>query len=810
MFKNNLKIAWRSLKKQPFFTFLNSFGLAIGMAGGLLIGMYLHDEFGNNTMFADADRIHRINADLKFGGREERYAEVSAPMAQAIMNDIPEVELSTRLRNVGSVLLRAQEATDNIREASVAYTDSTLFKMLGIALLYGDATTALREPNTLVMTKTAAEKHFPVDRAVGRTVLLNDDQVYRVTGVIEDLPKNSFLRDRGLLLAMSGYRDSQLGEWGSHNYYTLIKLLPGAKAEDIGDKLQGMLGKYVVPFIQKYYPGISEQQFLDSGNYLYYTTIPLTDIHLHSGRYPEFSAVSNIKNVYILGAIALILIVLASVNFMNLTTAHSLNRAKEIGIRKTLGSQRKGLVVQFLTESGLMTLGSLVLALILATAAMPFYNQLSGRELSIPFASPGFWALLLLATLALGLLSGSYPALFMSRFVAAKVLKGQGAQDLGGGRVRNALVILQFSISVFMIMGTLTVFQQLRFIQGKDLGYEKDQILVVQGVDALEGRALAFKERVTQLGQVQSATLSSFLPTPSSRSSGPLMLEEDQSQEKTLNLQKWIVDPDYLSTLGLKLISGRNFDRSRLSTDSSGILLNEKAVAVLGKTPQTVLGTRFVDNFDQGAVSTVIGVIQDFHYESIRDEVGALGLMMGRDQPGYLVLKLQGREISRTLSELGEIWRGMAPGQPFEHYFMDDSFNHSYQAEQRLGKLFMLFTVLSIFIACLGLLGLAAFNAQKRFKEIGIRKVLGAGVGQVVYRLSMDFLKLVGISILIALPLGWFYMDRWLQDFSYRIDIPWWVFVLSALMAIGVALLTVGYQSVKAALANPIKSLGTE
>lgn len=810
MLKNNLKIAWRSLKKQPFFTFLNSFGLAIGMAGGLLLCLYIHDELGNNGMFADADRIHRVNADIKFGGKEEHLAEVSAPMAQAILTDIPEVELVTRLRNIGSVMLRAQGATDNIREGSVAYADSTLFRMLGIELVHGDARTALKEPNTMVMTRTAAEKHFPVEEALGRTVLINDDRVYRVTGIIEDLPKNSFLRDRGILLAMSGYRDAQLGEWASHNYYTLIKLLPGAKVEGLQGKLQQMLGRYVIPFVQKYYPGITEQQFRDSGNYLNYSTIPLTDIHLHSGRNPEFSAVGSIKNVYILGAIALILLLLASVNFMNLTTAHSLRRAKEIGIRKTLGSQKSGLVAQFLTESGLMTLGSLVLAMILATAAMPFYNQLSGRELSIPFGNPGFWLLLLLATLLLGLLSGSYPALYMSRFVAAKVLKGEGDQALGGGRVRNGLVILQFSISVFLIVGTLTVFQQLRYIQGKDLGYDKNQILVIRGIGALDGKDRAFKEVVTQLGQVQSATLSNFLPTPSSRSSGPLMLEDDPSQENTLNLQKWVVDPDYLPTMELDLVSGRNFDPGRMATDSTGVILNEKAVAVLGKTPETVLGTRFVDNFDDGTTIRVIGVVRNFHYESLRDEVGALGLMMGNQQPEYLALKLQGGEVSRTLSELEELWKSMAPGQPFEHYFMDDSFNNSYQAEQRLGKLFLLFTFLSIFIACLGLLGLAAFNAQKRVKEIGIRKVLGAGVGQIAYRLSVDFLKLVGISILIALPLGWFAMNRWLEDFSYRIDIPWWVFALSALMALGVALLTVSYQSIKAALLSPVKSLRTD
>jgi len=811
MFKNNIKIAWRSLKKQPFFTFLNIFGLAIGMAGGLLLGLYIYDDLSHDKMFTDAERIYRINTDMKFGGAAERSSQVSAPMAQAMVADIPEVEMATRFRSIGSVLIRPQDVTDNVREPQVSYADSTFFKMFGIKLLYGNERTALVEPNTLVMTRTAAEKHFPVDQAIGQTLVINDQDVYTVSGVIEDLPKNSIFRDKPIFLAMSGYEDAQLAEWGNHNYYTFIKLVPGASGSDIQDEMQGMVGKYLIPYAQRFFPGITEQQFLDSGNYVNYSTIPLTDIHLHSGRSPEFSAVSDIKNVYILGAIAMILLVLASVNFMNLSTAHSLKRSKEVGIRKTLGSQRSGLIGQFLTESGFIAMGSLIFAVIIASIAMPFYNDLSGKDLSIPFSNPLFWLVLLLATLILGLFSGSYPAFFMSRFVAAKVLKGQGDNAIGGGRVRNALVIFQFSISVFLIMGTLTVFQQLRYIQGKDLGYGKNQVLVIGGVNSLEGKKQAFKDAVLRISQVSKATLSSYLPTPSARSNGTYLLAEDRSQEKSINMQQWAVDEDYLSTIDLTLISGRAFDLDRFATDSSAVILNEKAVAILGKTPESVIGTRFVGHLDQEeSYSTVIGVVKNFHYETLRDEVGALALFYGAEYASNLAIKLNGGDVSRTVSEIENIWREMAPTQPFDSYFMDDSFNTSYEAEQRLGRIFMIFTILSIIIACLGLLGLATFNAQKRVKEIGVRKVLGAGVGQIVYRLSVDFLKLVGLAVLIALPLGWYAMDRWLQDFSYRIDIPWWIFALSALLAVGVALLTVSYQSIKAAVVNPVKSLRTE
>lgn len=810
MYKNNIKIAWRSLKKQPFFTFLNIFGLAIGMAGGLLLGLYIYDDLSHDKMFADSERIYRINTDMKFGGASQRSAEVSAPMAQAMVTDIPEVEMATRFRSIGSVFIRSENERNNVREPQVSYADSTFFKMFGIKLLYGDVRTALVAPNTMVMTRTAVEKHFPMDQAIGQTFVINDQDIYTVSGVIEDLPKNSIFKDKSIFLSMAGYEDAQLAEWGSHNYHTFIKLVPGASGLDIQDEMQGMVGKYLIPYAQRYFPGITEQQFLDSGNYVNYSTIPLTDIHLHSKRNPEFSAVSDIKNVYILGAIALILLMLASVNFMNLSTAHSLKRAKEVGIRKTLGSQRSSLIGQFLTESGLIALAALIFAVIIASIAMPLYNDISGKELSIPFSNPLFWLILLVVALVLGLLSGSYPAFFMSRFVAAKVLKGQGDNAIGGGRVRNVLVILQFSISVFLIMGTLTVFQQLRYIQGKDLGYGKNQVLVVSGVNSLEGKKQAFKDALLRISQVNNATLSSYLPTPSSRSSGTYLLAEDRSQEKSINMQQWAVDEDYLSTMDLELVSGRTFDLTRYATDSSAVILNEKAVAVLGKTPENVIGTQFVNDIRDSTLSTVIGVVKNFHYETLREEVGALALFYGTDYASNIAIKLNGVDLSRTVSEIENIWREMAPTQPFDSYFMDDSFNTSYEAEQRLGRIFMIFTILSIIIACLGLLGLATFNAQKRVKEIGVRKVLGAGVGQIVYRLSVDFLKLVGLAVVIALPLGWYAMDRWLQDFSYRIDIPWWIFALSALLAVGVALLTVSYQSIKAAIVNPVKSLRTE
>jgi putative ABC transport system permease protein len=811
MIKNYLKIAWRNLKKQPFFTFLNVFGLAVGMAGGLLISLYIYDELSFDKMFADADRIHRINVDIKFGGEEIILPEVSAPMALAIEKDYPQIELITRFRNRNSLSIRKSGTELNVKETKTAYADDTFFDMFGIDLLVGNPKTALKEPNSIVLTKTAAEKHFKVTEALGQSVIVNNNEPYIVTGVMDDPPKNSFLREHTIFMAMSGNEQIKSDSWSNNNYATFIKLMPNAKIEDFQVYLESVFGKYFIPFAQQYYPGITEESFLAAGNYFKFSTIPLTDIRLHSNRYPEFSPNGSIQNVYILSFIAIFLIVLASVNFMNLSTAHSLKRAKEVGIRKTLGSHKISLVKQFLTESGLISFISLLMSLIIAAIAMPYFNELAGKVITIPYTNPFFWLILLLSTIVLGLFSGLYPAFFMSRFTPSKVLKGTGKNSsTGDERIRNLLVVFQFSISVFLIVGTLVVFQQLKFIQGKDLGYTKDQVLVIDDVYAAGSQAKSFKEDVLQLGQVENATLSGFLPTPSNRSDSSYFVDGVIDQDNAVQLQQWKVDYDYIKTLDLEILAGRDFDRNK-RTDSLGMIINEAAVATLGVAPEKALGMRVSSDVgvDNPRFYTIIGVVKNFHFKSLRENVGALSLTIG-NYSNAMAVKLHAGDVANTIAKIEEKWKKVAPGQPFNYYFMEDSFNHTYEAEQRLGKIFTIFTTLSILIACLGLFGLAAFNAEKRSKEIGVRKVLGASVSQITYKLSIDFLKLVGIAILVSLPLAWYVMNKWLEDFTYRIEIGWGIFALAATLAVVISIITVSYQSIKAALANPIKSLRTE
>ena len=811
MLKNHFKIAWRSLKKQPFFTFLNIFGLAIGIAGSLLISLYIQDELSYDTMFADADRIHRINADIKFGGEDRKFAVSPAPIAEAIDNDLSEVELTTRFRTRGSALVKRTGTEVNVKELQSTFVDSTFFKMFGIKLLVGDEKTALASPNTLVLTKTAAEKHFDINNALGQTLLLNNTHTFTVTGVIDDLPKNSFLREHSVFLAMAGYEDSRIVNWGSNNYQTFIKLIPKANVADIQEPLRNFLGKYVIPGVQQFMPGITEEQFKAAGNHLIYSTIPLTDIHLHSDRVAEISPNNNIQGIYILSFIAIFLVVLACVNFMNLSTAYSLKRAKEVGVRKTLGSNKTDLIRQFLVESGLVAFGALLVAILVAIIALPFFNQLADKDISMPYESPLFWLALLVSGMLLGLFSGSYPAFFMSKFIPVEVLKGSNSNSMGGSRVRNGLVIFQFAISVFLIVGTLVVYQQLQYIQNKDLGFSKEQVLIVDDVYTLGNKRASFKEEVAKLGYVKNATLSSYFPTPSSRSDSTFSPEDGLTdQERAVSMQTWGVDHDYISTLGFEIIAGRNFDRA-FKNDSTSIIVNESAITTMGLSPEEAIGKRYTSDLgeENPEFRTIIGVVKDFHFSPFREDIEGLSLHL-ESFAGSMAIKLSTTDFQTAIAGVEDVWNKLAPGQPFHHYFMEDSFNRTYKAEQRLSHIFFIFTSLSILIACLGLFGLAAFNAEKRTKEIGVRKVLGATVGQITFKLTQDFLRLVAVGILVALPIGWFAMDKWLQDFSYRISIGWEVFIIAPLLAVIIAIFTVSYQSIRAAVVNPVKSLRTE
>ncbi|RMB57125.1 FtsX-like permease family protein [Dokdonia sinensis] len=810
MIKNYIKIAFRNLKRQPLFTGINVLGLAVGMVGSLLIALFIIDELSYNKMFTDVDQIYRIDTDVKFGGAEIQTAEASAPMAGAMQRDFPEVEQTVRFRDRGELLIRSTETQENTKGSDATFVDPSFFEFFDIQLLSGNSATALNDANTLVLSETVAQRVFNTTDVVGKTVLLSNKNTYKVTGVLKDLPKNSFLKDHGIFMAMDGYPDSKGDLWGSMNYYTYVKLQPGTNIQAFDKKVAGMLETYMLPWAKKIFPGMTPEAFEASGDYIEYHTIPLKDIYLHSDREAEMSETGSIQNVYILGVVGLFLVFLACVNFMNLSTAQSLRRAREIGIRKTLGSSKGTLIWQFISESQLVALVAMVIAIAVSFLVLPHFNELAQKDISVPLANPLFWVVILAVTLLLGFVSGSYPAFFMSRFNPVDTLKGEIKGNVGGGAIRSGLVIFQFTVAVVLIVGTLVVFKQLQFIQNKDLGFEKEQVLLIDNVFSAGNQLDAFKAEVEKIGAVESATISSQMPTPSDRSNSTYFLEGKTNQGDAIQIQEWSVDYDYLNTIGLELVAGRDFDRS-ITTDAEGVIINEASLDIIGLDAQEALGSRIIelDSGNEPVKYTIVGVVKNFHYEPLREKIGALALFLDKSS-GMMAVKMQSEDYASTIALIENLWKQQAPGQPFDYSFMDEDFEETYSQDRRISTILLIFTGLSIFIACLGLFGLATFNAQRRFKEIGVRKVLGASVSQITVGLTLDFLKLVSIATLIALPLGWYAMHTWLQDFSYRTTIGWEVLVGAVVLVAFIAIITVSYQSIKAATANPVKSLKTE
>lgn len=809
MLQNYIKIAWRNLRKHKFYSFLNIFGLALGLASCLLITLYVLDELSFDKSFEHADRIHRVNADIRFGGADMALAVAPDPLAFTLKKDYPQIEQVVRLRENGSQLVRRSEGTENLKEDQVCFADSTFFKVFSLPLIMGDKEKALKDPYTVVISESNALKYFGKENPMGKGLTIENDQTYTVTGVMQDIPAQSHLRDMNMLLSMSSNPESRLNGWGSHNFNTYLLLKEGVDPRQFENNFETVLQKYTAKWLVSFM-GASLDEIRKSGSYLRYSLIPLTEIHLHSDRTAEINVNGNIQYVYIFAVVALFLLTIACVNFMNLATARSSNRAKEVGVRKALGSERSSLVNQFLTESVMLSFFSLALAVALAYFALPLFNNLAGKQVKFPIGEVGFWITLLITGGVVGVLAGSYPAFFLSAFNPLKVLKNSVELQGKGGYLRNALVVFQFVISVMLIVGTGVIYRQLNFIQTKKLGFNKDQMLIVNDAYALDNQVTAFKEQVMRLPNVEKSTVTSFLPTPSSRTDNTFFPAGQMQQDKGINMQNWAVDYDFINTMGLQMANGRPF-QEEFPSDSSGIIINEAAAKVLGYAEP--IGKKLFGYADQEMKQridyTIIGVVKNFHFESLKKNIGALSLVLSRSN-GTVVFKLNGGDVAQTVDQVEQLWKKMAPGQPFSYRFMDEDFNNVYRSEQRVGQIFITFATISIIIGCLGLFGLSAYTAERRTKEIGVRKVLGASVANIVALLSKEFLRLIIIAILIGIPIAWFGMNLWLNDFAYHVDLAWWMFLAAGAIAITIALLTVSFQSIKAALMNPVRSLRSE
>ncbi|ULQ57885.1 ABC transporter permease [Flavihumibacter rivuli] len=811
MIKNFLKIAWRNLKKNKVYSLINIVGLAIGLVCFLLIALYVVNELSYDRYNEKADRIYRIHSDIRFGGSDMRLAVTADPMGESLKKDYPQVEEYVRFYNSnGSKHLK--KGTTYINETSVVHADSTLFNVFSLPSIAGDTKTALNEPNTVVITRTAAEKYFGSTDVIGKTIESdeNGSTLYKVTAVIEDLPNTSHFQF-DFFFSMDNV-DYTFGNFLSHNFHTYLLLKPGVDPSTIEKKFPQYLEKYVLPQASAFMNLKSMKEFEQSGNKLNYSLMPLTRIHLYSDRHPELGINGNIQYVYIFGAVALFILIIACINFMNLTTARSANRAKEVGIRKVMGSEKKALIGQFLAESILTALLAFLLAILLTTLLLPAFNNLASKDIQINELLNWKWmAFLFSLPILVGIMAGSYPAFFLSSFKPIAVLKGRWSNSGSKSYLRSTLVVIQFATSIILMIGTVVVFQQLHYIRNKKLGFNKEQLLVINGTYALGEGLKGFKDELQAIPGVHKATISNYLPVGSTaRNSNAFSTEAVMKQDNAFNMQSWLVDEDYIETMGMSMARGRNFSK-QFGNDSLSIIINESTAKMLGY--EDPIGKKIyasISNRDASVQGyTIIGIVKNFHFESLHQEIGPLALVIGKSDYS-IVVRTDSKNIPQLLSTIESKWKTRVPSMPFEYQFMDESFDNMYRAEARVSKIALVFASLAIFIACMGLFGLATYMAEQRTKEIGVRKVLGASVQNIVGLLSRDFLKLVLVATVIAFPVGYLLMHRWLEDFAYRINIGWWIFLAVGILAVLIAIVTVSFQAIRAALLNPVKSLRTE
>lgn len=804
MFKNYLKSAWRNIRKNKLFSAINILGLSIGIALCFIIMLYVQDELSYDKYNENADNIARVVFQADINGGKINESVSMPPVAATMKKDFPQVLDATRIQDQGSSKIIYKDKV--FKDDHFANADANVFNIFTLPMIKGDAKTALLQPHTVVMTQSTAKKYFGAEDPIGKTIIVtaDDNRPYIVTGVIKDMPVNSHFHFDILGSMISNERASE-DTWMSGGFHTYLLLKPGTDIKQMEAGFPAMVKKYMGPAIQQAM-GLSLDDFITKGNSLGFALQPLTDIHLNSNTTTEFEPGGNEMYVYIFAGVAIFMLLVACINFINLSTAGASKRAKEVGVRKVAGSGRFQLIKQFLSESILITLFALAIAFVIIKLALPAFNNISGKELSFD-AEP----ILVFIGLGLivGILAGIYPAFYLSSFKPIAVLKGKLTTTHKSFGLRSSLVVFQFFISVALIIGTIVVYQQMKYIQNKNLGFNKDQIITIPNSYVLGNNEKAFKQQMLQDPRIINATTSFYKPAGPSYYNNALAYPQG-NDNLVVNGVDYHVDEQYIPTMGMQIISGRNFSKD-FTTDSFAVILNETAAKALGWNNTTALNKTIVrQNSERGQniAYHVIGVIKNFNFKSLHEAISPLYMTLYPE--GGLIFKTKTTDVAGLIATMKKEWDSYNTGEPFSYNFMDDLFNNTYATEQKTGNILNLFSILTIFVACLGLFGLVTYTAEQRTKEIGIRKVLGASVTQVTQMLSKEFLKLVLIASLIAFPIAWWAMHEWLQSFAYRINISWWMFAVAGLAALFIALLTVSFQAIKAAIANPVKSLRTE
>lgn len=807
--RNEMTLAVRKLLRQKIYTGINIVGLAIGMSCCLVILLIVNDEFSYDRFHKNADRLYRITLDARVQDREFITARSSGPVAASLRENLPEVEATTHLRARGGTPVSdcaVRYGDKAFNEYLLFFADSSFFKVFSCEVLEGDAQTFLTQPNTIVITDATARKYFGDEPALGRILEVDGRSQFMICGVVKEFPQQSHWRF-GLLASLVGRSVPEEQQWLNNSWYTYALLKKGASHKQAESTFQTIVEENVRPAVEATFGG-NWRQMQATGMYYRYRFQPITDIHLHSHLDEEAFPPGNAATVYALIMIAVFIMLIACINFMNLSTARSTRRAKEVGVRKVLGSQVPQLIFLFVGEAVLLTALALLASLGIMELVLPTVNDLTSKAISLEvLANPQAIAGLLAFTFLVGVLAGSYPAFVLSSFQPANVLKGELRSGMRGSRLRSVLVVLQFAISIALMVGTMAVYRQLQFIRTRNLGFDKEQMLVVDNTWLLgRGKAQSFKERLLSQPGVAAAAFTQNLPG-NDIGSAAYWREGDNSSNLIMLRQLWC-DYDFLPFMGVRLKEGRFFSRD-FSTDSArAVIINEQAAKLLGY--QEPVGRKLHGYFGDGErVLDIIGVTENVHYEPLHQQILPMVTLLSHGAPTRVVLRVQG-DIPSIIHEVQEQWKTFSGGQPFTSYFLDDRLQRFYRADQALGKLFAIFAGVGIFISCLGLLGLAMYATEQRTKEIGIRKVLGATTPGIMSLLSKEFVRLVVIANLIAWPVSYYFINGWLQGFAYRIDLGWGVFVLAGALALLIALLTVSAQTIKAALANPVEALRYE
>ena len=805
MFKNHLNIAWRTIKKDKLFTFIKIGGFAVGIAACLLIALFIRNEISYDEHYTKKDQIYRVVFQGEVQGEVMKSTHFQLPFADALQSDFPEITKAGKVNTIeifgaGKRGMRVSGQNENTFEENFILADQEAFDILEIQLDEGNPQTALSRPSSIVMSRSKADKYFPNGDALQQTIFLDNDtsKPYTVTGIMEDVPENSHL-DFDFLLPIEDTNQN----WTNQNYFTYVLVNPNTDIPALEQKMSLIVEKYIIPAQIK--RGRSAD-FIDVLRTAEYKLQPVTDIYLKSDlKMQDGLKHGDIKFVWLFAAIAIFVLLLAIINFINLSTAKSANRAKEVGLRKTIGAFRNNLVGQFLTESMIFSIISFVLGVGLAWVLLPTFNQIAAKNMELPLSEWWFLPILLVAALLVGVLAGLYPAFYLSAFRPVNVLKGTLSVGSKSGRLRSGLVIFQFTTSVILIIGTLIIYRQMDFIVSKELGYDKERVVVLEGTNILGNKMEAFKEQLEGLSQVKSVTATNYLPIDGgSRNGNTFMVDGQDDGGRGVPAQKWRVDYDYIETLGIQLEKGRNFSKEHAYDSINSIVINSKMASELGlKDP---IGKK-LDNNSQ--VFTIIGLIEDFHFKSLKEDISSLSLVIGKDI-GAVSIKLEKGNPADALASVEQVWNRTIPNQAMNYTFLEEEFAQMHADVQRMGSIFNSFALFAILVACLGLFALSAFMVEQRRKEISIRRVLGAPFKNIYQLLTLDFLKLILVSIGIAIPIGWYLMNRWLEGFAYHINIGWEIFSLAALIALGVAIVTISYQSIGAALLKPTKGLRTE